>query len=327
MQALALFAGVLALKTLEIKDEEGKNVFPGGEAEAACNACFATMDQIERHLSEPFTDGVEGKTGFGKASTEAEKKRVAKLNKELQIQKALDPNRCKAMEGFDLGHVNGKNTWVRRPEDGNIPYPVNIGLNDWAKQELNDFCVSMLTEHEEIMEEMAVESSKDLGTRMCKNELKLCEDIKPKKEKKSAYDKTRERMKQAQTVFDDMDADKDGFVTRAELSHRVEKMKKTGQVKHEDDDSTDSFFAHCDKDGDDKVTFEEYKVMWQPVKGQKEQPDVQQQQPPRSAPKKKPSHIIDLEEHFDWSWLGPAIGGIASGAALCAGTMFLSKAR
>ena len=58
---------------------------------------------------------------------------------------------------------------------------MNIGLNDWAKQELNDFCVSMLTEHEEIMEEMAVESSKDLGTRMCKNELKLCEDIKPKK--------------------------------------------------------------------------------------------------------------------------------------------------
>ena len=119
---LALLTGALALRSLDLIDDEGKNVFPGGPQEAGCAACFSTMEQMERHLAEPFNDGIEAKV---RDRTEAEKKRVAKLNEEMHIQKAIDPNRCKkAMEGYDLAHVNNRNTWIRRPDDGNMGYPV-----------------------------------------------------------------------------------------------------------------------------------------------------------------------------------------------------------
>ena len=58
---------------------------------------------------------------------------------------------------------------------------INIALNDWAKQELGDYCESLLSEHEETITELVLENKKDLAMRVCKQELKLCDNIEPKK--------------------------------------------------------------------------------------------------------------------------------------------------
>ena len=58
-----------------------------------------------------------------------------------------------------------------------------------------------------------------------------------------------------------MDLDEDGVITRSESETRMKHAVEDGKAK---EDETEMFFKSADKNGDDQITFEEYKTLCAP---------------------------------------------------------------
>lgn len=276
--AACLIASSDAVRRLDLMATEGeaagKYAFEGGEPEATCKACKAVMEHIQREMSKPYYDEYYTREYVGKSKRSPNAKA---LNRVDRVNKILDPTSCrKEMNNYDLGYVGGANNFVYKPPGGSgMNYPVHMELNEWAKNELGAFCESLFEEYEEQLTEMLMEDEASLPsdtanmtTRVCKEQLQLCQPPPPPpppKKKKKEKPKTRKQLlEQARSVFNDMDSDGNGHITRDEMMGRLKDMHEAGKLTdgQTPEGETDRFFASVDKDKNGKVTFYEYKFMW-----------------------------------------------------------------
>jgi len=234
------------------------------------------MESIELAMKLPFE-----KVDVGK-DTEREKQRRASINRELYAQQVLDPRRCQgAMDEFDLAHVRGITTFVRKLEGVNLP--IHMELNNWAKHELTLFCEAFIEEYEEVLTEivMAIDDLQALNlTRpVCWEKLWLCQPAEPEKAQPkgplpepgpagAGLDSYEDRMKKAKAAFRLMDLDGDGVITRHEAIERVRAYAEAlvDNSPQALDEQLEAFFSSADKNGDGWVRFEEYQTLWQELK-------------------------------------------------------------
>ena len=135
-----------ALRSIQLKQlDTGKDVFPGGAKEAGCSACIAVMEDIALEMGQPVDSVDEGVTNLaeyraakaGKRSA-VERARRDEVNTELFVQQVLNPKRCHpAMQKYDLGFIQNRHLFVRKPENGDGHYPIHMELNEVAKYELD----------------------------------------------------------------------------------------------------------------------------------------------------------------------------------------------
>ena len=264
---LALLVPCDAVRRLDLTatsgEVSGKYAFDGGEPEATCKACIAVMEHVQRRVDAPMYDQFYGKERKGKMGVDS-----MKLNKAHRISEVLDPNACReAMQSYDLAFVGGENRFqYKDPKFGeSMPYPVHMELNDWAKNELAMFCESLIEEYEEDLTTLLSDEEEDkagLPEKVCKHKLALCvpppPPPPPKKEKKKSR---KARLKEARKVFDSFDSSKDGYVTRAEMREALEARKKDEDGPEKLDKDLEEFFR-LDRNGDNYISFSEYKHMW-----------------------------------------------------------------
>ena len=279
-----------ALRSIQLKQlDTGKDVFPGGAKEAGCSACIAVMEDIALEMGQPVDSVDEGVTNLaeyraakaGKRSA-VERARRDEVNTELFVQQVLNPKRCHpAMQKYDLGFIQNRHLFVRKPENGDGHYPIHMELNEVAKYELHQYCEAFMEELEDELTALVVANASDLIYKACFVEFKQCSKAKPKSEKakakaKRAAEKEKEIAK-AREVFDAIDTDKNGLLTRAESAEHMkfaieaaeEKAKTDGapapKARDADADS-ERFFAQADRNSDGWISFNEYKKLWLPPK-------------------------------------------------------------
>ena len=142
------------------------------------------------------------------------------------MQQVLNPKRCHpAMQKYDLGFIQNRHLFVRKPETGDGHYPIHMELNEVAKYELHQYCEAFMEELEDELTALVVANASDLIYKACFVEFKQCSKAKPKSEKakakaKRAAEKEKEIAK-AREVFDAIDTDKNGLLTRAESAEHV----------------------------------------------------------------------------------------------------------
>jgi len=197
----SLLSSAVAVRRMDLMANEGEvagtYAFEGGEPEATCKACIATMEHIERQLAEPFYgEYYGGKNRIGRGVDSRA------LNKVARIERILDASRCQEeMQKYDLAHINGQNTFkYKDPNAGGMAYPVHMELNDWAKNELALFCESLIEEYEDQLSELLSETYEDfvadgsMARRVCKEQLALCVPPLPlPTQKKKGRPKTRKQ--------------------------------------------------------------------------------------------------------------------------------------
>jgi len=269
VRVLALLsASASGLRQLELITEEGKEAIEGGPKRLQCLACLAVMEDIQIAMDGPIQKVDEGLTNLeeyrakkgGKRLSEADKARRNEVNTELYVQQVLDPRRCQeSMKEYDLAHVQGMNMFVRKREGQNLP--IHMELNEVAKFELHQFCESFMEEFEEDLTELILADKTNLTERTCKTKLNLCEPP-PKAKKAKKKKKDEAEMKKAKDVFDSMDGDKNGFVTRNEAHAHVEALAEDKKGTSMTEAQVDEFFDHTDVNADGKMTFNEYKKLW-----------------------------------------------------------------
>ena len=131
-----------ALRNMELVTDAGEEVI--GRQAANCLACLAVMESLELAMCAPFE-----KVDIGR-DDEVERRRRRMLNKQLYVQQVIDPTRCKSsMDEYDLSYAGGKNTLLRQAKQRGLP--IHMELNDWAKEELTQYCESVIEEYEEVL--------------------------------------------------------------------------------------------------------------------------------------------------------------------------------
>jgi len=244
-------------------ETSGKYAFEGGEPEATCKACKAVMEHVQRRIDAPAYDEFYGKERKGKMGVDA-----AKLNKAHRIGEVLDASACRqAMQSYDLAYVNGENTFkYKDPSYGEgSPYPIHMELNDWAKNELANFCESLIEEYEDDLTALLSDDSEDkaeLPDKVCKHKLALCvpppPPPPPKKEKKKSR---KVKLAEARKVFAQFDESGDGYITRDEMRSALEARRTETDPPEKVDEDLTQFFS-LDRNEDNLISFHEYKFMW-----------------------------------------------------------------
>ena len=183
-----------ALRSIQLKQlDTGKDVFPGGAKEAGCSACIAVMEDIALEMGQPVDSVDEGVTNLaeyraakaGKRSA-VERARRDEVNTELFVQQVLNPKRYPAMQKYDLGFIQNRHLFVRKPENGDGHYPIHMELNEVAKYELHQYCEAFMEELEDELTALVVANASDLIYKACFVEFKQCSKAKPKSEKAKA---------------------------------------------------------------------------------------------------------------------------------------------
>jgi len=264
---LACFSNGYAVRRLDLTatsgETSGKYAFEGGEPEATCKACHAVMEHVQRRIDAPMYDEFYGKERKGKMGVNS-----AKLNKAHRIGEVLDASACRsAMQSYDLAYVGGENTFkYKDPKYGeSSPYPIHMELNDWAKNELGNFCESLIEEYEDDLTALLSDDDEDkagLPEKVCKHKLSLCVPPPPppppeKKKKKSR----KAKLAEARKVFSSFDTSSDGYITREEMQNALEARKEANDPPEKVDEDLKKFFQ-LDKNQDNLISFHEYKFMW-----------------------------------------------------------------
>jgi len=284
---------VLAVRRLDLTASEGetagKYAFEGGENEATCKACKAVMEHMSREMAKPMYDETNYYAGRKTRVAGSRTEQAHKLNRASRISAVLDPSKCmEAMKKYDLAFVGGANNFQFKGEgEAGTNYPVHMELNEWAKHELGMYCESLFEEKEDELTAAVIAAevggSKTLADAICKEELDLCHPPRPPPPPPPGSEpklSKAERMKKAKEVFESMDNNSDGFVDKREIQGRMKNAQREGKLSASTTVKAEvaRFFA-VDANGDGKVSFDEYKVMWTPKKKKKGSRDAAADEP------------------------------------------------
>ncbi|KAL1521260.1 hypothetical protein AB1Y20_020930 [Prymnesium parvum] len=250
---------------MELETDAGKPVFNGGIAGADCNACLAVAEDLQLAMKQPFEKVDIGKDTAAAAAARQE------VNRALYVAQVVDPHRCRrSMKAYDLAHRGAGAAFVRDAAAASLP--VHMELNEWAKEELAQFCEVLMEEHEEILGELVLEGARggelNLSRAICEEKLGLCGvAIEQPPEKKKDPNSRGERLKKARQVFKSMDKNKDGKLTREEVDAHSKSMGRGSPEERLAE--TERFLRQTDTDGDGQVNFDEYKKLWLPPKAKR----------------------------------------------------------
>ena len=157
-------------RTIQLVNEDGKVVMT--PEDASCQACHRVLAHLANR-TELSVDKVPG--GGGAASASRRKQREDAVNMELYVSQVLDSKSClDEMSEHDLGHVDGKQMFVRKEAGGHNAYPVHMDLNQKAKTELANFCFAFIEENEDALEELIRAGANLTDEAICRDQLNYC---------------------------------------------------------------------------------------------------------------------------------------------------------